>query len=288
MKTSSAFFALALTSSLTLSAQPSVQVVASGQHHGGKVVYRYHVVNGSAAPLKRIVLGQRIADNGDGALELGEMPLGGTTSSFWLPAESVGRPAGWGAKFVFAEGSERFALEFIDAKFYRERFPRSPVDLENAPQAGLAGQPISPGQMTNSMFVVVDRVDTAYVSGHVTVEVGDSVTTGVIVKGDTSAPQLSVSAERINANEGRGQWAIFRLNASVSDNEDPSPLLSVDPIVANGAIGPGDVLMEKNSNSAWNLRLRNMPGRKYTMTFRAMDASGNRSVKSFEYEVPAN
>lgn len=288
MKTHSALVAVALAFSQGTSAQPSVQIIASGQHYGGKVVYRHQVVNGSTAPIKRIVLGQRLDDAGDGDLQLTEMPRGGTTSSFWLPAESVGRPSGWGAKFVFADGNERFAIEIVDAKFYRDRFPRSPAGLENAPAAGPSEQPILPGQTTNALFVVVDKIDAAYVSGSVTVEAGDSVFTASIIKRDVTPPELSIIAERVNANEGRGQWALFNVKASVTDNEDPSPLLVTSPVVANGSLAPGDVLLEKNSHSAWNLRLRNVPGRKYTMTFRAFDASGNRTEKSFEYLVPAN
>lgn len=275
-----------LTGSLDVHAQGTVQIIASGVHHGGRVVYTYEVVNGTTHPVRRFRVGHKMPTDIKGELQLTEMPAKGRTSSFWLPTDSVGRPQGWGASLVFADESGRFAIEWVEASLDRQEFPGSSSQLENAPAPNALGEPIRPGQTVGSFFVAVPRIDTAYVNGHATVAVGESLVTVPITKRDNAPPEIIATMSRLNANEGRGQWALFNLKASARDNLDPIPELVMDPVAANGALDLSDFTLEKNGNDAWNVRLKNVEGRKYTITFKARDASGNVAVRHLEYAVP--
>jgi hypothetical protein len=71
--------------------------------------------------------------------------------------------------------------------------------------------------------------------------------------------------DRLNQNDGRGSWAIFDVKYSASDNYDPGPVCSFEPITANQPVARGDIVVDKNKSSAWNVKLRNVPGRTYTL-----------------------
>lgn len=51
-----------------------------------------------------------------------------------------------------------------------------------------------------------------------------------MAKGDNKAPQINIAAQRINQNDGRGEWAIFQIRTDVVDDFDPNPTVVVDPI----------------------------------------------------------
>lgn len=277
---------MALAIAATDAVAQHAQVVASGIHHRGKIIYSYDVTNSGTEPLRRVIVGQRLTTSGAaGALQLVRLPAVGPSGSFWLSNETAARPAGWAAKLVFGEEAGRFAIDWVEASHFRAEAPASPSAMENAPANSISGSPIQPGQ-TVRLSVVVDKVDVSYVTGDVVLESTGSLKNVPLTKRDATPPEITLNVDRINSNEVRGQWALFNVKASVKDNEDPAPELTMEPITSNPSALPVDMSFEKNGNVAWNVRLKNVAGRRYTIAFRAVDASGNASVKTFQYAVP--
>ncbi len=265
-------------------AQPPAKVTAWGQHFGGKVIYRYEVQNLSARPIRRFLIGQNMPESGEGGAELSAAPGGTTGNSLWVSEQVASRPVGWGVALVYPESSEKFSIEWVEAKYFKELWPQSgPADHAPTPLSG--DQSISPGTSVKAFSVTVDRLDAAYVNGHATLDFGDRLVSVPMVKADNKAPELTVAAQRINQNDSRGEWAIFQIRINVSDEFDPNPTLVVNPVLSNHVLSKGDATLEKNNNSAWNARFRNVAGRSYALTVRASDASGNSTSRNFTYQV---
>jgi hypothetical protein len=286
-RTSTIICALALGFAASVFAQPQnpFTVIATAQHYGGRVVYSYEVTNRSGVPVSRFLLGFLLPTKVDGAAQLSVVPRGGTTThSLWLSPEVVARPVGWGASLEFPDESDTFAIEWVEASYSRKLWPGSPT-IEFSPTRSETGLPLAPGTTSNQFSVSVPQVDAMYVNGVVAVDLGTRMVNVPIIKKDQVAPEIRLNVNRLNQNEGNGRYAIFDVRATASDNIDPAPELSMEPVSADTALAPDDVVQDKNSNNAWNLRLRNVPGRTYTLTFRALDASGNSSVNTYSYKV---
>ncbi len=262
-----------------------VAVTAWGMHFGSDVVYRYQVKNIGQSPIKRILVGLHDPQNGEGNAELTVLPRS-NGKTFWLASDVVTRPEGWGAKLFFPEESEKFAIEWIEGAYHKEI---SPASLQE-PNAPLLQNPpkFQPPKTTWDAFSVsVAKPDFAYANGHASIDYGDTVLNVQIQKGDILPPTLNVTANRINANGSNGQWAIFEIKASASDNYDPSPRLTFEPIRANQVIDSNSYKVEARKNS-WKIWLKNVPGRIYQLRYFAYDASGNTAAKEIEYNVDAS
>jgi len=254
-------------------------------HYGSEVVYKYQVRNTGSHPVKRILIGLHDPQNGDGTAELKVLPRN-NGRVFWLSPDIVKRPEGWGAKLLFPEESEKFAIEWIEGAYHKEISPASPQD-QNAP---LPQNPpaVQPPQTTWDTFsVVLAKPDFAYTNGHASIDYGKAVLNVQLQKGDAAPPTLDVIANRVNANASMGTWAIYEVKASASDNYDPAPRLIFEPIKSNQALHAGDYKVEARKNS-WKIWLRNVPGRVYQMRFVSYDASGNTAIEEVEYNVDSS
>lgn len=261
----------------------AVTVTAWGQHYGGQVLYKYDVQNTGAAPIKRFLVGHNPGDASGAGPELSVVPirLGNT---FWLPSDVARSPAGWGALLAPAEEKEKFSIEWIEAGYFSQLWPKARPSPE-APRVVPGTTGILPGATVSEFSVTLPRTDAGYVSGHATVDVGNALATVQMVKGDAAAPAIALNVERVNQNDSRGTWAIFSVTYSVSDNYDHGPVSAFEPISANQPVSAGDIVTEKNNANAWNVKLRNVPGRIYTFSVRAFDASGNMALKQYQHSV---
>lgn len=259
---------------------PAVQVTAWGRHQGGQVVYEYEVRNLSSQPVLRLLVGH---DPSAGRAELNVVPAT-TPGSFWLSSSAANRPAGWGARISFPEDSATFSIDWIEAKYFKQLWPQAP-SVTDSPAPVPGGTGIPAGTAWRAFSVSVPVVDAAYVRGRASIAVNDDLINVAIQQGDTTPPVINASVTRVNQNAGAGEWAIFDVKASVSDNYDPAPEMTFTPITANQSIAAGDVVLSQNSDRAWNLQLRNAPGRTYQLKWVAVDASGNTSTKTYEYSV---
>jgi hypothetical protein len=270
---------MALSSAMGQDA-PVAQVTAWGRHQGGRVVYECEVRNLSTQPVRRLLVGHAPSTGTD---ELNVVPAS-TPGSHWLSRSAANRPAGWGARVSFPDESATFFVDWIEATYFKELWPQAPTASDSpAPVPGGSGIPA--GTAWRAFSVSVPIVDAAYVRGHASIAVNDDLINVAIQQGDTTPPVVNVSVTRINHNAGDGEWAIFDVQASVSDNYDTAPETTFTPIIANQSIAPDDVVLSQKSSRAWNLKLRNVLGRTYQLRWVAMDASGNTSTKTYAYSV---
>lgn len=260
------------------SAAAPVKVTARGVHYSGQVVYSYQVQNLGQSAIRRFMVGH-YNDEKNGRAELTVAPRampGG--ASFWLPSPIVTSPNGWGAKIVYPEESPTFFIEWIEAKYFKQIWPQAP-QTSGAPYALQSDNGIPQNAAWDQFKVTLPKEDYAYVDGHVTVEYGGDLINVPITKEDTTPPTIDLNVTRLNQNDERGTWAIFKVEVAVSDNVDPAPQL-----VFASTPGDDDVVVSKDAK-AWNFKLKNVPGKSYQFKFVATDASGNTSTRTFDYSV---
>jgi hypothetical protein len=105
---------------------------------------------------------------------------------------------------------------------------------------------------------------------------------------DTEAPVIhSIAASPAVILPPNGKLVDVVLDANVTDNADPAPVVRIYDIGVNEAIGAGDT--EIVSSLAAKLRATRNPqgsGRVYTLFVEATDASGNRGTGSVQVVVP--
>lgn len=105
---------------------------------------------------------------------------------------------------------------------------------------------------------------------------------------DTEAPVIhSISASPAVILPPNGKLVDVVLDANVTDNLDPAPVVRIYDISANETLAAGDT--EIVANLAAKLRATRDPqgsGRVYTLFVEAIDASGNRSVGTVQVVVP--
>jgi hypothetical protein len=258
-----------------------VQITGWGMHYGGKVHYRYQVQNLSSSPITRVLIGH-YPHTTDGKAEL-SIPPQSDNDSLWIPADVAQRPNGWGVKILYAEESDNFSLEWVEAGFNKQMWPAAPQTAD-APVVIPTNTAIPAGATWDKFSVTLPEVDAGYVTGHASVAYGGTRVNVPIQKGDSVVPDLMLAAERINQNESNGHWAIFDVSASTKDNYDPAPTLVFEPVIANQTLQPGEVSIHGKRGN-WKVKLRNIPERTYQLRFTSNDASGNRAVKTFDYVV---
>lgn len=71
----------------------------------------------------------------------------------------------------------------------------------------------------------------------------------------------------------------------MSDGYDPEPAVLFGPITSHLPVDPGHIVAQRTSATAWNIKVRNVPGRTYLFPVRATDASGKMAIESYEYAV---
>lgn len=286
MKTKPMLIAFTLMLALvnTSAQETPAKVTVWAKHFGGQVLYTYDVHNLGTMPIARFRVGEKISPDGmNGEAELTVAPLS-TYSTFWLSPEVGQSPEGWGVSVNYPEESSTFSLEWIEASHFRQLWPSAPTN--EAPRAVAGVRSIAPRSTLSGFGVALPQEDLAYVGGHASFATAAGFTSVPLTRGDATAPSITLNVNRLNQNETNGAWAIFKVTYDVSDNYDPLPTsdfhLSSSPVAA-----PGDVVMDKNSAKAWNVKLRNVPGRTYQFRVRSADASGNVATKTYSYSVPA-
>jgi hypothetical protein len=263
-----------------------VQIIGMGMHYGGKVIYNYQIKNNGTKSVNRILLGFMYGQGSDYKMGLDEVPFydHGTTIDEWHPSTLIARPEGWGGRLIAAtgEGGE-IGIEWIEGAYLKKLWPYD-VAKENAPIVYPGGKAIGPGQTVGGFSVTLDRIDYGYITKGALVEYGDSQLSIPIEKGDPIAPTLNVTAHRRNDDDDNGRWAVFVIEAVATDNYDPLPDILLEPITSNQPMQKDDVSIHFKKN-VWKIKLKNVRGRIYQMPYSATDASGNKTVKTVEYNV---
>jgi hypothetical protein len=108
---------------------------------------------------------------------------------------------------------------------------------------------------------------------------------------DNTAPALDVSLTPNVIWPANKKMVQISASIQVSDAYDPNPRVELVSITSNEALGAGDIQGATFNTDDRSFQLRatragNGPGRIYTVTYRATDASGNAAVKSAQVLVP--
>ena len=96
-------FALSVSAYSQAAVRP-VQIIATGIHYGGYVIYRFQVKNNGTQSINRITLGNTGEKDSSfvGFNELPDDPAAPdlATINMWYPPEIISRPDGWGVSLL--------------------------------------------------------------------------------------------------------------------------------------------------------------------------------------------
>jgi hypothetical protein len=273
-------------------ASTPVRVMVSASQTNDSLTYCYQVVNNSTTPINNFVVGSVFDPTSGGSFpELGKLPKGwykgsqGETGvAIILVPASTNQPSGWAAS---AYGQEGTAFYYLAWKT----------------RGGVGA--IRPGQTASDFCVTVQKgndpnlirmppgSDWKYLTGHF----GVSLPSGNEVHGDiepldVTPPSLSLRATPDTLWPPNGKAIPITIAVSATDDYDALPQIRLQSIVANEPTASGDI-----SNAAIGTDDRQFSlaavragastsGRTYTVTYSAVDASGNTATAAIDVVVP--
>lgn len=258
-------------------AQPLVQVKVTEQSLGAETVYIYRVVNDSTQPVVSFRVG---FDYLHGVSQL-TVPPSGWTFDGGLPPSSAGAPAGWEVRVVTTEESPLFDVQWSN---------------ESGPAADIA-----PGTSRSGFRVVLPQPVAGYESAYFDATLGDSthVSSPIVIDdeppppGDVTPPTISVALTPSDLWPPNHKLVDITAEITVTDDQDPSPVVSLVSITCNEPIDPAkDVVGATYGTDDRDFSLRaervgqRKEGRVYTVTYSATDAAGNTATASATVAVP--
>ena len=288
-------FALSVSAYSQAAAKP-VQIIATGMHYGGYVIYRYQVKNNGTQGINRITLGNTGEEDSSfvGFTELPDDPAAPdlATINMWYPPAIISRPDGWGGKLITeADEGGALGIDWIEGLLVKELWPRL-LKETNAPQVYPGGKAIAPGQTSGEFSVKVERPDYAYVHGYASVSYGDDTIPIPVEKGDTTPPTLSITLSSATLWPPNDKLVSVTAAITVKDDYDPEPEIKLESITANETLAANDIqgaqlgTDDRSFSLAAKRAGNNMAGRIYTVTYSATDASGNKATASAIVTVP--
>ncbi|MBI3479072.1 MAG: hypothetical protein HY016_01760 [Nitrosomonadales bacterium] len=288
-------FALSVPTYPQTNAKP-VQIIATGMHYGGYVIYRYQVKNNGTQSINRITLGNTGEEDSSfvGFNELPDDPAAPDLASIdmWYPPSIISCPDGWGGKLITeADEGGAMGIDWIEGSFVKELWPQL-LKETNAPQVYPGGKAIASGQTSSEFSVKVERPDYAYVRGYASVIYGNDILSIPVEKGDTAPPALTVSAIPAVIWPPNNKMVDVVINLAVKDDYDPQPEIQLVSISSNEVLAADDIQGAQYGADDRQFSLRatrtgtNLAGRIYTITYSATDGSGNKSTVSTTVTVP--
>ena len=273
-----------------------VQIIGTGMHYGGYVIYRYQVKNNGSQNINRIILGNTGEEDSSfaGFTELPDDPAAPdlATIDMWYPSTIISRPDGWGGKLITEEDEGgSMGIDWIEGSLAKEHWPRR-LQGANAPHVYPGGKAIAPGQTSNEFSVKVDRPDYAYVRGYASVNYGDHILPIPIEKGDITPPTLSITLTPATLWPPNDKLVPIAAIITVKDDYDPEPEIKLESIIASETLATNDIQDAQFSTDDRQFSLAakragtNQAGRIYTVTYSATDGSGNKSTASATVIVP--
>ena len=278
-----------------------VQIIATGMHYGGYVIYRYQVKNKGAQSIDSISLGFT-SEEDSSFVGFTEWPDNPTPPemvtalswypAIWYPPTIISSPDGWGGKRIGEQNETgEIGISWAEGSYAQKLWPRSFKEI-HAPKVYPGGKAIAPGQTSSEFSVKVDRPDYAYVQGYASVSYGTNLIFVPIEKGDSIPPTLTVSANPAVLWPPNNKMVDIAVNLTVKDNFDPQPEIKLESITANEPLSAADIAGANIGTDHRRFSLRasragdNPAGRRYTLTYSATDASGNKATASTTVTVP--
>lgn len=272
-----------------------VQIIGTGIHYGGLVIYRYQVKNNGSQNISRITIGY--AGEKDSTF-IGfnewpddpsvELPMVGQ----WFPTTIISSPEGWGSKLIStADEGGAIGIDWVEGSLAKILWPKR-AQSANAPQIYTGGKSIVPGQTSGDFSVKLERPDYAYLQGYASVKYGDNSIPITIEKGDITPPALSVSLSPATLWPPNGKLVPITATITVNDDYDPAPEIKLESITPSELSGPADIRDASLGTDDRQFMLKaeregkNKAGRVYTVIYSATDASGNQSIATATVIVP--
>ncbi|MGA7594571.1 MAG: hypothetical protein WCA64_05175 [Gallionella sp.] len=313
-------FAMIIASPLVY-AQDPVIVSVLAVHFGGNIQYSYGVSNHTQArSIVSVSIGNRGAQppdpvySGNAQPELNIYPLG----SYWGPpipfGDNRGETPRVGGTYTSPPGWSAGITEYGETTTFSIDWHRN---VQNEPG-------IPPGQTFNFGVTVPTQdvprsayttSDPAYLTGHFTVSFAQSdatdegpefwTYTGPIVPVDTTPPSILVTLSPATLKPYHDKLMRITATIAVQDDYDPQPEIRLESITANEVLDKDDVKDAQLGTDDRSFKLRAEredrdsdkkgqgstdihPGRIYTVTYSATDASGNKSTASATVSVRHN
>lgn len=259
-----------------------VTVKTYAVHAGGHIVNHYELTNNMIdEEVTDLKIGYSDGvDEGarDGYPQLTAKPV----NAYWKDPDHLtpglnSAPNSWHASVGFQEGYGYFWYEW---------------DL---PQG--QSNSIQPGQ-TARFSVAVDDYDPPYLQGYFTVWRIDKATRVPYEQSakmqliDKQAPVMTLTATPSVIWPPNNKLVPVTITVNVKDDYDPEPEIQLVSIVANEPLADGDIKdadYESDDRAFTLMATRaggNKVGRIYTLTYAAIDASGNKSTASVNVTVP--
>jgi len=307
------FFRIAVISALLLGCNasvhaetPAVHMQVYGIHQGNDIVYNYKVINNSAETLQNFVIGSTYSTE-----DKGEYPQLERKPSGW----SYGKTGETGTEIILASGSTRQPPNWAAELYGQQENDNYYLEWKTTPDN--QGSAIAPGQSLAGFGVTVPLFDPdespvdyynaaqvdgqqkdIYLTGNFKVSYWDFNKNvpqniwGPLEIADTTPPVLTVTLSPAEIWPPNEKMVPITATITVKDDYDPQPEINLVSITANEPLDKDDIKVGKLFTDIRQFQVKaerggkNKAGRIYTVTYRAIDGSGNQTMASATVTVP--
>lgn len=208
--------------------QPVVEVY--GIHYGGKVRYHYRVNNLGVYPISSVWLGHDTLNDTNNYNNVWELKsdISGmfvnkkypSPDYFDIPPASVTSPQGWEVRRISLEETEEISINWL-------------------------GKSVMPGQILSGMSVTLDKMDSTYLTSHVTLyrwtpALKAAELTVPLQRIDVAPPALTVTLSSATLPEN-DRLVPITATLTVADDYDPQPEIKLDSIAVNEVYETKDI-----------------------------------------------
>ena len=249
---------------------PTVNVGVYAQHSAGKIMYHYRVINNTQQTISAVAIGRDNQNDGNpnnDVYELIELPSG-WNEKFGIPAASSNAPTGWRVSTITPE--VQGITHGVSWEPINDKTPKL-----------LAGQTLA------KMSVALDKADSSYMTGHAMVTFAEGYPGNLTVpleRLDNSPPSLTVNLSPNTILSQENKFVAINVTFAIKDDYDRMPEIKLQSITANEPLEADDIRDANIGLDDRYLKFRaeskTPPGRIYTVTYSATDASGNQTTAS--------
>lgn len=284
----------------------AARILVYGTHQGGNIVYHYKVINNGDATLHDFVIGSSYnSTKGDEYPQLKRRPLGWeygeqseTGTEILISPSSTSQPTGWIPLFFSQEGA---------SGSYYLQWETTPTDNSYGIPAGqtlggftvtvpLVDARLFPRRYYNATQTGTQQ-DDIYLTGNFKVKTWDSQKNdiqnfwGKLEIEDITPPSLSITLNPSILRKSE-KYATITATITATDDHDPQPEINLVSITCNETIEADDIKVGKLFTDIRQFQLKadhegkSYAGRIYTVTYIAIDGSGNQTMATATVTVP--
>jgi len=283
-----------------------VHMQVYGIHHGSDIIYNYTLINNSTETLQNFVIGSTYNDK-----KAYEYPQLERLPSGW----SYGKTGETGTEIILAPGSTRQPPNWTANLYGQEENGNYYLEWKTTPDG--QGTAITPGQSLGGFSITVPLFDPQespsdyynatqvegqqkdiYLTGSFKVSYWDFNKNvlqniwGLLEIADTTPPDLTVTLSPAKIWPPNEKMVPITATITVKDDYDPQPEINLVSITANEPLNKEDIQGAQLFTDVRKFSLAakragaNLAGRIYTVTYIAIDGSGNQTMASATVTVP--